>query len=174
MTPKKGLPSDLLIAIGELTIRFSFLEAEIKHFIGIQITMSDIDLKIGKIVTSEMSFSASCRTLMSLYQHSELNKPLVKKIRTLLNKIERLEGKKTALIHSNWIVALLLVSPKSTSKSANGFTSDIKRQKLAEIKFLNQELYRATVALLKFENQWTSKNPTERMAELLETIDFPE
>jgi hypothetical protein len=171
MNTTSKLKTELLVALGELTVRFSYMEVEMKHFIGNLINMDD--QRIGKIITSDMPFKPLWHALMSLYRHSELDKSLVKEFQTLLNSVEELESKRNNLIHSDWILSpFKIIKSKSTAKFGRGLSTEVREYKLTEIKHLNVEISKATRELTKFKTRWLTKHPSERIVDLLETIEF--
>jgi hypothetical protein len=140
-----------------------------RYFVNILLDKNDT--ATGMILTVEMSFKSLFHALMSLYRKFEPDPGSIERFEKLLHKIEKIEGYRNKLIHSEWNfneAENRIERTKYTAKFANGLKSD---QEVVEIDSMQQwrfRLYEAISELTLFVMRWQENHPSDKMLEALQ------
>ena len=93
------VPKTLLVHIGDITVSFALLEANLQLFIGSLIREHQA---VGRIITAECSFRGLRALAASLYLERHGRDDDYKILQSLLKRAGQLEDKRNAITHSVW------------------------------------------------------------------------
>jgi len=99
---KHPVPSKHLEKIGDITVSFVLLEIQIQFFIWSLLGSSPYMMRIGQIITSELSFKKLRGVLISFFKETYGEYDNYKKMRDLMNRAGKIEEKRNQIIHSFW------------------------------------------------------------------------
>lgn len=131
-----SVPESTLIQIGDISVSFSLLESIIQLLAG---SLISHELRIGQIVSAELSFRNLRALTISLYLERFGEDNEVTKIKDLMKRAGRIEDKRNQIIHSLWIVGIdedHVTRIKGTAKEKHGFKiqeQDMNSSELREI-----------------------------------------
>lgn len=143
-TPPEANP-DMLLALGELTVRFNVLEtvvsAAIWHLLG-------VDQRAGQIMTARLSFPRLVDRFCSLIRHRSQDSDGLRGLDELRRQLENAGERRNQLIHSTWAagdtpssVRLFKLSASAKSGLKHAFTTveaaDVRRVSNAVAELVN-------------------------------------
>jgi len=126
------LNDKLISALGSITVSFSTLELFISYFVW---GLIGPDPKLGKIITSQMSFSRLLDLLSSLFKYRVHDDKKIETLKDLVTKAGQAEEKRNTYVHSSWWIEYGKISrSKITAKRKNGFNQQIQDISIKELK----------------------------------------
>ena len=141
-------PSDVTIKqnevnmlIGKVSSYFNGLEKYIQTLI---IQLIGQDIRIGEIVTAELSFRNLISLLFSLYKYRKSNQHDINHMEKICKKALDLESKRNKVIHSIWAVNDKIEDDilriKVTAKYKHGLKHTYERTDTSELHKISQEI----------------------------------
>ena len=86
--------------LGLICAEFQHLESVLK--LTIPLLIDPKDLRLGKIITAELSFKATLDLLCALYHYRFNNAEELEKLQRFLAECAQIEGDRNRFIHSRW------------------------------------------------------------------------
>lgn len=134
-----------LKALGRISVNFQILEASITFFIW---NLIGSDQNIGKIITSQVSFSKNCNLLSSLFRYRVQDTIKIKELNNILKRVGEAEQRRNTIIHSIWTIndedpkakPLRIKITSNRKAGLNMQTEDIEAEELNKIANLFSEL----------------------------------
>jgi len=127
--------------IGQISSYFNGLEKYIKMLI---FKLIGPDIRIGEIVTSELSFRNLISLLFSLYKYRKSDPNDIAKMNEICKRANNLETKRNQVIHSIWAVnpntEEKLLRIKVTAKYKHGLKHTFEKTNIIELQKLNDEI----------------------------------
>ncbi|MGA3288136.1 MAG: hypothetical protein ABSD46_12000 [Bacteroidota bacterium] len=126
---------DHLLHIGDMTVSFALLEAEIQSLVWILIAEGQ---RIGQIVTAELSFRSLRALVISLYLERYGEDSNYSTLKGFMDKAATLESRRNQITHSIWGVGndpQSITRMKASAKEKHGFqfqVEDIQVQGLSD------------------------------------------
>ena len=109
---------DYFKALGKIAVNFSSLEIYLSFLIW---NLSTSELKVGKIITSELSFKAKVALFASLYRLQVGDIKKGSDVEKLIKSLMKAEDERNMVMHSSW-----LVDEKNTKVTRYKVTSKLK------------------------------------------------
>ncbi len=120
------VPSDMLRAIGDMTVSFALLEMTIQDLVGWFISGHQ---RIGQIVTSEAAFPRLLNMARALYIDQHGRDGHYQDLDALLREAENAYSQRNLVTHSIWATGSTLDSAmrvKFSARDKKGFTATFK------------------------------------------------
>ncbi len=117
---------DYFKVLGKITVNFSSLEIYLSFLIW---NLATHELKVGKIITSELSFKAKIALFASLYRYQIGDIKKSSNVDKLIKSLTKAEEKRNIVIHSSWLVDeqnTKVIRHKTTSKLKYGLKDDFE------------------------------------------------
>lgn len=143
--------TDLLAAIGSVTVCFSALEFDLMWLAGVLVGGNDPS--VNACVTADLSFAKLVKLVSSLHVIRESDPKAVEELATILKKASQIEQSRNIITHSNWgwhDTPTNHVRMKPISKQSKRVRWDVEQMDAAKVNAIAKSINSVSVELHAF------------------------
>lgn len=148
---KHDMSPQVLAKIGDITVSFAMLEAEIRSVVA---SFLQTDRQVAQIITAELSFKNLRALAISLYKQRYGEDVDFAALRGFMNRAARLEEVRNQVTHSEWVggdASHKAVRRKTTAKESRGIHFQFREMSETELAAIASDLRALAEELFDFE-----------------------